>query len=84
MGVPVVTSAQAAGGVDAEVGKHFLVAKSPEEYATAIIKLFDPGERDKISVAGRQRVVSHHDWDASMQRLDQLLEQCIKNYANNK
>jgi hypothetical protein len=37
MGVPVVTSRIAAGGVDAEPVTHFLVADSAEEYSDAIL-----------------------------------------------
>jgi hypothetical protein len=33
MGVPVVTSRIAAGGVDAEPVTHFLVADTPQEYS---------------------------------------------------
>ncbi len=36
MGVPVVTSSVAAGGVDAEAREHLLVADTPAEYVAAI------------------------------------------------
>ncbi|MGN2393701.1 glycosyltransferase, partial [Pelomicrobium sp. G1] len=41
MGVPVVASRVAAGGVDAEHGEHFLVASTPEEYEDAILHILD-------------------------------------------
>lgn len=77
MGVPVVASVAAAGGIDAEPGEHFLMAQSPQEYADAIVRLLDPSEREKFSKAGRERIVSHHDWDNSMKRLDTLIEKCM-------
>lgn len=78
MGVPVVASRQAAGGIDAVAGEHFLVADSPQEYADAIVGLLENNEqRDQFSKAGRERMVSNHDWQASMRRLDQLIEDCM-------
>jgi polysaccharide biosynthesis protein PslH len=78
MGVPVVTSPAAAGGVDALDRKHFLVASTPEEVCRAVLHVLEsPGERARLAHAGRARMLSHHDWDRSMQRLDRILERCI-------
>jgi sugar transferase (PEP-CTERM/EpsH1 system associated) len=78
MGVPVVTSRVAAGGVDAEAGAHLVVADSPREQAEAIIRLLDsPAERHRLALAGRQRVLSHHAWAQSMKRLDGIVERCM-------
>jgi len=41
MGVPVITSRVAAGGVDAEGGTHLLVAETPSEQVEAILRLLD-------------------------------------------
>jgi len=82
MGVPVVSSQIAAGGIDAIPGEHFLTATKPQEYADAVLRLMDnPGERQRFSEAGRARVLSHHDWKASMKRLDKLIEDCLT-FAN--
>jgi glycosyltransferase involved in cell wall biosynthesis len=76
MGVPTVASATAAGGVDAEPGHDFLTATAPLEFADAIVGLLDnPGERRKLAEAGRARMLSHHQWGASLRRLDQLLDE---------
>jgi sugar transferase (PEP-CTERM/EpsH1 system associated) len=78
MGVPVVASRVAAGGVDASSPQHFLVASTPEEYTVAILRVIQsPAERRRLSVAGRQRMLSHHDWDKSMQRLDGIMDRCL-------
>jgi sugar transferase (PEP-CTERM/EpsH1 system associated) len=75
MGVPVVTSAAAAGGVDALDRKHLLVASTPEDVARAVLHILEnAGERTRLSHAGRARMLSHHDWGRSMQRLDRILE----------
>jgi hypothetical protein len=78
LGVPVVTSQVAAGGVDALDREHFLVASSPEEYAQAILRVLDDrSERQRLSTAGRARMLSHHDWEKSMERLDRIIDRCL-------
>jgi sugar transferase (PEP-CTERM/EpsH1 system associated) len=78
MGVPVVTSPLAAGGVDAVPGEHLCVAHTPDEYCDAIVRLcHDPVERTRLSLAGRQRMLSHHNWENSMRKLDRILERCV-------
>jgi sugar transferase (PEP-CTERM/EpsH1 system associated) len=77
-GVPVVTSAAAAGGVDAVAGEHFLVATTYEQHAAAVLRILeDRDERQRLAVAGRARMLSHHDWGRSMQRLDRVIERCL-------
>ena len=77
-GVPVVASRVAAGGVDALDREHFVAASSPEEYAAAILRILDdPVERERLAHAGRARMLSHHAWDKSMQRLDGIIERCL-------
>jgi polysaccharide biosynthesis protein PslH len=78
MGVPVVTSRVAAGGVDALDGQHFLVAETPEQYVGAIVRVLgDPAERGRLAAAARARMLSHHAWGASMKRLDGIIERCL-------
>jgi hypothetical protein len=80
-----VTSSIAAGGVDAESEKHFLVADTPEAYAAAIKRICsDPVERQRLAEAGRARMLSHHAWPRSMERLDGIIERCVKQFQENK
>jgi sugar transferase (PEP-CTERM/EpsH1 system associated) len=80
-GVPVVTSRTAAGGVDAKDREHFIVASTPDEYAIAILRLItDPVERERLARAGRERMLSNHAWDRSMQRLDNIIERCRSSF----
>lgn len=82
MGVPVVTSSAAAGGVDAEAGRHLLVADEPEDIAGAVMDLVEnPGERARLAEAGRARMLSHHAWPSSMRRLDTIIERCVGDFA---
>ena len=82
MGVPVVTSRVAAGGVDATDGEHFLVASSPDELARSILRIIDdPVERRRLSAAGRARMLTHHAWERSMQRMDGIIDRCLAGRA---
>lgn len=77
MGIPVVTSEQAAGGIDAVPGEHFLTASTVEEYRDAVLRLLDsPQDRERFAYSGRARVLSHHSWEHSMNKLDLLIEKC--------
>lgn len=77
MGVPVVTTRLAAGGVDAEAGEHLLAADTPQEMVDAVLRIVDsPAERERLARAGRERMLSHHAWPRSMQRLDAIIERC--------
>jgi sugar transferase (PEP-CTERM/EpsH1 system associated) len=81
MGVPVVATGIAAGGVDAVAGEHLLVADRPGEFATAVLSILaDPAMRTRLAVAARDRVLSHHAWPASMRRLDGIIETCLRNF----
>jgi len=75
----VVASRLAAGGVDAVANEHFLVASTPEEYAQAVLQILDhPAQRQRLGAAGRERMLSHHAWDRSMQRLDGIINRCLR------
>jgi glycosyltransferase involved in cell wall biosynthesis len=78
MGVPVVASNVAAGGVDALAEQHLLVGNSPQQYAGAILRILEnPAERARLSRDGRARMLSHHSWAHSMRRLDGIIERCL-------
>jgi hypothetical protein len=79
MGVPVVTSPAAAGGVDAVPQEHFLVASSYQEQSAAVLRILeDRSERQRLAAAGRSRVLTHHAWPSSMRRLDAIIERGLR------
>jgi len=78
MGVPVVASALAARGTQAVPGEHLLTATTPAEFVAAITRVLDdPHERQRLSLAGRARMLSHHDWAASIRQLDDWIHECV-------
>ena len=79
MGVPVVCSPAVSKGVDAVPGEHLLCASNAEEYVTLIERLLDsPSLRNTLAQAGRERVLTHHSWDRSMSRLDELMAAALE------
>jgi glycosyltransferase involved in cell wall biosynthesis len=75
MGLPVVSSQVAAGGVDAVAGEHLLVADGHQEITEAVLSLAgDPEKRRRFSEAGRARTWSHHAWSSSMKRFEGMIE----------
>ncbi|HMS15882.1 MAG TPA: TIGR03087 family PEP-CTERM/XrtA system glycosyltransferase [Planctomycetota bacterium] len=82
MGVPVVSSDVAADGIDAIPDEHFLVARNAQEYSDKLIALMaDPDRRQHYAVAGRARMLSHHDWSGSLRRLDTIIERCVAKFS---
>ena len=78
MGVPTVTSEVAAGGVDAVPGDHLLTGTSTGDYVEAILRLLEkPEERRRFAEAGRERMLTHHDWSGSMARMDEIIDRCL-------
>jgi len=79
MGVPVVCSTQACGGVDAVPGEHLLAAGTVEQYVEAIEQLLtSPQARGRLAAAGRARVLSNHSWAGSMRRLDGIIDNALE------
>jgi|KBSSwiStaDraftv2_1062776.scaffolds.fasta_scaffold149557_2 sugar transferase (PEP-CTERM/EpsH1 system associated) len=82
MGVPVVTSEVAAGGVDAVAGEHLRVCRTRAEWVDAVLELMaNDAERARLAESGRARMLSNHAWPKSMQRLDGIIERCRAQFS---
>ncbi len=78
MGVPAIISPEASGGIDAIPGEHVITASTPEKFCSAILNLMaNTSERSQLSLAGRERVMTHHSWARSMEQLDRIIERCL-------
>jgi sugar transferase (PEP-CTERM/EpsH1 system associated) len=76
MGIPVVTTTDAAKGIGASPGRDFLVADGPQAFAAEVLRLLqDAALRETLAVAGRESLKTAHSWPSSMEILDQLLEE---------
>lgn len=85
MGLPVISSHLAARGVDAVVGEHILGATTPREYADAVMDVFaNPEKREKIAKAGRERVLTHHNWARAMELLGENIDKTMAEFDKKK
>jgi glycosyltransferase involved in cell wall biosynthesis len=63
-GLPVVTTAQAAEGIDLAQERNALFAERPQDFAAAIVRLLgDPALRARLGAAGR--TIVERDYDAN-------------------
>jgi hypothetical protein len=74
MRVPVVTSPAAFQGISAVADRDLLVAGEPVAFSRAVLSLLEaPATRERYAAAGRACVERHHNWDQSLQRLEELV-----------
>jgi sugar transferase (PEP-CTERM/EpsH1 system associated) len=74
MARPVVASPQAFEGIEAEAGRHLLVADGAGAQAQAIASLLrDPAEAERIGAAARLRVEEGYGWAERLAPLARLL-----------
>ncbi len=74
-GLPIVTTAQAAEGIDLRHEQSALFAERPDAFAAALLRLLgDPALRARLSAAGRALAERDYDWDQIGARLAGLYE----------
>ncbi|HEU5012891.1 MAG TPA: glycosyltransferase family 4 protein, partial [Roseiflexaceae bacterium] len=75
-GLPLVTTAAAAEGINLIEGESALFAERPEDFAAAIVRLLDNDAlRTRLSAAGRAVIERDYDWERVGTRLIGLYEQ---------
>jgi sugar transferase (PEP-CTERM/EpsH1 system associated) len=73
MARPVIASPQAFEGVRATPGRDLLVADGAAETAERIGEVLD-GAHPALGEAGRAAVMAAHDWEATLDRLDRVMD----------
>jgi len=75
-GVPVVGTAVAFEGLDAEHGTHCLIGEDPEELAVGLRAIGDDRElARRLAVSGRQLVIERFTWESVGPRFVEAVEQ---------
>ena len=70
-GLPVVTTSYVNNGLQAEAGRHLLIADEPEQFVAAVIALLnDRAYRRRLGHAGREFVLSHYRWEEVAERMN--------------
>jgi glycosyltransferase involved in cell wall biosynthesis len=79
MGLPVVATAAAHGGLSATPGRDVLVAETPAGFAEQVCRLLNsPAARQQLGQAGRRFVELHHQWAASARQIAALYQRAIQ------
>jgi polysaccharide biosynthesis protein PslH len=82
MKIPCVTSAMSSNAINAEHGKHLLVAQQPEEYAEHIFTLLEDEKKVKqITDNGYEFVTNNYNWESTTAKLERLMESAEKKVA---
>jgi polysaccharide biosynthesis protein PslH len=77
LGTPLVSTSKGIEGLELENNQHVLVADTPAEFAAATARLLgQPTLRAQLAEAGRRVARQRFDWQASGQRLNQLIADC--------
>ena len=75
MGKAVVSTSKGAEGIEAEHGRHLLIADEPEEFATAVHQLLnDPELRGRLGREARRLVETQYSWDAIRRTVQRVYE----------
>ncbi|MEP0391368.1 MAG: TIGR03087 family PEP-CTERM/XrtA system glycosyltransferase [Erythrobacter sp.] len=76
MARPVMLTSQAATGIDARDGEHWLLCAAEAQAMKTRFDamMVDPLNAQEIGANGRQYVLNHHDWDAMLAPLDMLVD----------
>lgn len=76
---PVVTTTKGAEGLDAEDGKHVLIADTPTAFAQAVLRLFhESGLREKLVENSYTLVCNRYDWSVTMPRFLNVVERVAR------
>lgn len=79
MGVPAIVSSLVARGLDAEPGKHLLIADGAQDFARAVLRLLDdPSWRRDLSDAGHRHARANWSWQHALERFERLLTDLLR------
>jgi glycosyltransferase involved in cell wall biosynthesis len=72
-GIPVVSTTIGVEGIDAEPGRHLLVADRPEEFAADVLRLLEsPAEAARLAGEARRLIEERYDWRSALRGLDRI------------
>jgi glycosyltransferase involved in cell wall biosynthesis len=75
MGTPVVSTPAGCAGLATAEGRENLIAEGNEALAAAVLQvLADPALAERLAVAGRRYVETHHNWESGARRLVEVYQ----------
>ncbi len=83
LGTPAVVSASSAAALNAQHGRHLLVASSAQEFAESALRLLHDSQlHAAMSQCGRAYVEQYHDWQVMTDRLVAVYRQASASFAS--
>jgi glycosyltransferase involved in cell wall biosynthesis len=83
-GLPVVTTRAGAEGIPGRDGIHYLVGNSEQELAELTLSLLEMPERaEEISVLARDNILANHNFERSLQDIEDHIFQRLGNFEPN-
>lgn len=80
-GIPVVTTAKGAEGLNAIAGEHFLMANTPHEFLDSVQYLIENIEvRESLGLKSREYVLKYHEIDKVMDLFEKVLTDVIRKW----
>ena len=77
-GIPTVTTAKGAEGLNAIDGEHFLMANTPDEFLDSVQYLIENIEvRESLGLKSREYVLKYHEIDKVMDLFEEVLSNVI-------
>jgi glycosyltransferase involved in cell wall biosynthesis len=78
-GKAIITTAVGAEGINYENGQHLLIAKDPDSFTEAIVKLCNNSElRKSLGENARKLIAKEHDNNMLMKKLTSFYEDLLK------
>lgn len=78
MGLPIVCYPESASGIDCIPGKHVLIARNPEMFASAVLWLLrNPHRGAEMAEAARSLVEEHNSWDSRSRAFEQIYQRVL-------
>ena len=78
MARPVVSTSLGAEGLDAEPGRHLLIADDPSDFASAVLRVLgEPGLAGELGRAGRSLACERYSWRGTAALLEGFFRQVL-------
>ena len=73
MGMPIIAYSGASAGIQCTSGKHFLEARSSEEFVQYTLELLrNPSRAEALAIAGRTLVKENFSWESRAEAYERL------------
>lgn len=80
--MPVVTTTVGLEGIDARPGEDVLVADTPQDFASAVVRLLgDAGLQARLAANGRRLAESRYDWQVVLKTMGEMYQSIETEWA---